>query len=106
MLHRTGKSSLGVKVKVTVSALISWVAKCGIQDVWWVIAPTQSLPEMPVKKMAFEPSTSNGGLIAVACNPVEVLVALTVTVCCPPDTPLNCTPDIPARPFDYVTMVL
>ena len=61
---------------------------------------------MPVKKIAFEPSTSNDELAAVACNPVEVLVALTVTVCFPPDTPLNCTPDIPAKSFDCVTTVL
>ena len=54
-------------------------------------------PEMPVKKMASESHTSNDGVVAVVVNPVAVLVALTVMVCCPPATPLYWKPDMPTR---------
>ena len=58
--------------------------------------------------MAFK-FTLNGLVVAVACNPVEVLVALTVTVCWPAETLLYWKPEEPTVPkviFIYVTIVL
>lgn len=52
---------------------------------------------MPLKNMASK-STLKGLVVAVAVNPVEELVALTVIVCCPADTPLYWKPDIPTKP--------
>lgn len=99
MLHWTGKLSLGVKVKVTLSLLISGVTKINIHTDGNVSSHKPSYsPVMPEKEMASEPCTGNDEVVTVADNPVEVLVALTVTVCCPPDTPVYWKPDIPTRP--------
>ena len=54
-------------------------------------------PEIPVKKMASSSRTSNDGVVIVVVNPVAVLVALTVMVCCPPATPVYWKPDMPTR---------
>ena len=53
-----------------------------------VITQTHYSPEMPEKEMASEPCTSNDRVVAVAINPVPVLVALTLMVYCPPATPV------------------
>ena len=69
--------------------------------------PASYSPLMSLKKMAFK-ATLNGLGVAVAYNPVKALVALTVIVCCPADTPLYWKPDIPSKPvtFIYVIIVL
>ena len=77
---------------------MSWVTNDNHNDGGKLLHKLGYLPVMSEKVIAFKATLTGLSVEAVTVDPVIVLVALTVIVCSPLDTPRYWKPDIPTTP--------